>query len=103
MSLLQGNFYKIDRRPSFASFGYQPTLSGNSSILPTDPYIPVAGFRKAASRPWFDSAPETLGALTNLFQYCFKSSHFFRARIGKNLSNFGGVFAKNRRDQFFAF
>jgi hypothetical protein len=27
----------------------------------------------------------------------------FRARIGKDFSNFGGVFTKNRRDQFFAF
>src|SRR6266850_1933611 len=56
-----------------------------------------------ASIPWFDSAPEAFGTLTNLFQYCFKGSQFFRARIGKDFSNFGSVFAKNRRDQFFAF
>ncbi len=51
----------------------------------------------------FDSGPEPLGALTNLLQYCFKISQFFRARIGKDPFNLGGVFAKNRRDQFFAF
>src|SRR6266478_5763389 len=58
---------------------------------------------KLASRSSFDSDPQVLGALPNLFQYCFKSSQFLRARIGKDFSNFGCVFAKNRRDQFFAF
>src|SRR6266478_5941609 len=48
---------------------------------------------KVGSRPWFDSALQAL----------FKSSQLFRARIGKDFSDFGGVFAKNRRDQFFAF
>src|SRR6266852_45306 len=52
---------------------------------------------------WVDSGPQTLGALANLFQCRFKSSQFFRARIGKDFPNFGCVFAKNRRDQFFAF
>src|SRR6266436_4406380 len=52
---------------------------------------------------WIDSGPQTLGALPNLFQCRFKSSQLFRARIGKDLPNFGCVFAKNRRDQFFAF
>src|SRR5713226_80724 len=52
---------------------------------------------------WIDSGPQTLGALANLFQCRFKSSQFFRARIGKEFPNFGCVFAKNRRDQFFAF
>src|SRR5882762_7078740 len=51
----------------------------------------------------FDSGPEPLGALTNLLQYCFKISQFFRARIGKDPFNLGSVFAKNRCDQFFAF
>ena len=58
---------------------------------------------KVGSRPCFDSAPEAPGALANLFQCRFKSSQLFRVRIGKDLSNFGGVFAKNRRDQFFTF
>jgi len=58
---------------------------------------------KVGSRSWFDSAPEALGALANLFQCRFKSSQLFRARIGKDFPNFGGVFAKNRRDQSFAF
>src|SRR5258708_4476278 len=52
---------------------------------------------------WIDSGRQTLGALPDLFQCRFKSSQLFRARIGKDFSNFGGVFAKNRRDQFFAF
>src|SRR6266852_2412367 len=52
---------------------------------------------------WVDSGPQTLGALANLFQCRFKSSQFFRARIGKDFPNFGCVFAKNRLDQFFAF
>src|SRR5216684_5264135 len=52
---------------------------------------------------WIDPGPQTLSALPNLFQCRFKSSQLFRARIGKDFSNFGGVFAKNRRDQFFAF
>ena len=52
---------------------------------------------------WTDSRPQTLGALTNLFQCRFKSSQLFRARIGKDFPNFGCVFAKNRRDQLFAF
>src|SRR5258708_26761922 len=52
---------------------------------------------------WIDSGPQTLGALPNLLQCRFKSSQLFRARIGKDFSDFGGVFAKNRRDQFFAF
>src|SRR5215472_17997342 len=55
------------------------------------------------SRPWFASAPEALGALPNLFQYGFKSSQLFQARIGKDLLNFGGMFPKDRRDQSFAF
>src|SRR6266404_4168528 len=58
---------------------------------------------KVGSRPWFDSALQALGALPNLLQCRFKSSQLFRARIGKDFSNFGGVFAKNRRDQFFTF
>src|SRR5712691_9338669 len=58
---------------------------------------------KVGSRPWFDSAPEALGALANLFQCRFKSSQLFRARIGKDPFNFGGVFPKDRRDQSFAF
>src|SRR5229473_5318930 len=52
---------------------------------------------------WIDSCPQTLGALPNLFQCRFKSSQLFRARIGKDFPDFGCVFAKNRRDQFFAF
>src|ERR1700694_4035927 len=52
---------------------------------------------------WVDSGPQILGTLANLFQCRFKSSQFFRARIGKDFPNFGCVFAKNRRDQFFAF
>src|SRR5260370_6513240 len=52
---------------------------------------------------WIDSGPQTLGALPNLFQCRFKSSQLFRARIGKDFPNFGCVFAKNRRDQIFAF
>src|SRR5882672_1916317 len=59
--------------------------------------------RKLALRPWLDSGLEALGALSNLFQCRFKSSQLFRARIGKDSPNFGCVFAKNRRDQFFAF
>jgi len=54
-------------------------------------------------KTWFDSVPETLGALPNLFQCRFKSSQLFRARIRKDFPDFGSVFAKNRRDQFFAF
>ncbi len=65
--------------------------------------IYVAGFRTAASRPWFHSGPEACGAFTNLFQYRFKISHFFLARISKDFSNFGTVLAKNRRNQSFAF
>jgi hypothetical protein len=65
------------------------------------PYI--AGPRKAASRPWFNSAPQALGTPTNLFQYCFQTSQFFRARVGKDFSNFGSVSAKKWHDQFFAF
>lgn len=65
--------------------------------------IYVAGFRKAASRPWFHSGPEACGPFTNLFEYRFKISHFFLARIGEDFSNFGIVLAKNRRNQFFAF
>src|ERR1700675_1423313 len=42
--------------------------------------------------------PPALGALANLFQYCFKASQFFRTRVGKNFSNFGSMFAKNRGD-----
>src|SRR6266852_3191030 len=52
---------------------------------------------------WVDSCPQALGALPNLFQCRFKSSQLFRARIGKDFPNFGSVFPKNRRDQFFAF
>src|SRR6266478_122897 len=59
--------------------------------------------RKLASRPWFDSGPQTLGALPNLFQYRFKSAQLFRARIGKDFPDFCCVFAKNWRDQFLAF
>src|SRR6202158_5355763 len=55
-----------------------------------------------SSRPSFDSGPEPLGALTDLFQYCFKTSHFFRTHIGKHFSNFGSVLPKNRPNQFFA-
>src|SRR6266481_7502020 len=58
---------------------------------------------KLASRSSFDSNPQAPGALPNLFQCRFKSSQLFRVRIGKDLSNFGGVFAKDRRDQFFTF
>src|SRR5260370_24249663 len=58
---------------------------------------------KVGSRSWFDSAPEAPGALANLFQCRFKSSQLFRARIGKDPFNFGGVFPKDRRDQSFAF
>src|SRR5712664_1739147 len=47
--------------------------------------------------------PQTLGALANLFQCRFKSLQLFRARIGKDFPDFGCVFAKNRRDQCFAF
>src|SRR6266481_8343431 len=52
---------------------------------------------------WIDSGPQTLGTLPNLLQCRFKSSQLFRARCGKDFPDFGGVFAKNRRDQFFAF
>src|ERR1700731_1148842 len=52
---------------------------------------------------WIAPGPQTFGALANLFQCRFKSSQLFRARIGKDSPDFGGVFAKNRRDQFFAF
>jgi hypothetical protein len=52
---------------------------------------------------WIDSGPQALGALPNLLQCRFKSSQFFRARFGEDFPDFGGVFAKNRRDQFFAF
>src|ERR1700682_6025026 len=52
---------------------------------------------------WIDPGPQTFGALANLFQCRFKSSQLFRARIGKDFPDFGGVFAKNRRDQVFAF
>src|ERR1700730_19392872 len=50
-----------------------------------------------------DSAPQTLGALPNLFQCRCKSSQLFQARIGKDFPDFGCVFAENRCDQFFAF
>src|SRR5882757_10668815 len=56
-----------------------------------------------ASRSSFDSNPQALGALPDLLQCHFKSSQLFRARIGKDFSNFGCVFAKNRRDQSFPF
>ena len=56
-----------------------------------------------ASRSSFDSNPQALGALPDLLQCHFKSSQLFRARIGKDFPNFGCVFAKNRRDQSFAF
>src|SRR6266404_5366879 len=59
--------------------------------------------RKLALRPWFDSGLEALGALSNLFQCRFKSSQLFRARIGKDSPNFGGVFPKNRSNQSSAF
>src|SRR6266403_2750367 len=59
--------------------------------------------RKLALRPWFDSSLEALGALSNLFQCRFKSSQLFRARIGKDSPNFGGVFPKNRSNQSSAF
>src|SRR5437667_7989713 len=49
------------------------------------------------------SCPEPLGALTNLFQYRFQTSHFFWARIGKHFSNLDSVSAKHRRNQSFAF
>src|SRR5439155_25381575 len=61
------------------------------------PYVIVG------SNAWFDSGPQTLGALANLFQCRFKSSQLIRARIGKDFPDFGRVFAKNRRDQCFAF
>src|ERR1700688_4632513 len=72
-------------------------------MSPTISLYYVAGFRKAASRPWFHSGPEALGALAYFFQYRFKTSQFFRARIGEDLLNFGGVFPKDRCDQSFAF
>ena len=50
-----------------------------------------------------DFAPQTLGALPNLFQCRFKSSQLFQTRIGKDFPDFGCVFAEDRRDQFFAF
>src|SRR6267378_3689124 len=56
-----------------------------------------------ASRSSFDSNPQALGTLPDLLQCHFKSSQLFRARIGKDFPNFGCVFAKNRRDQSFAF
>src|SRR6266853_3590555 len=59
--------------------------------------------RPLCQRCCTDAGPQTLGALPNLLQCRFKSSQLFRTRIGKNFSNFGGVFAKNRRNQFFAF
>src|SRR5258707_1270198 len=52
---------------------------------------------------WFDCGPQTLGALADLFQRRFKSTQLFRARIGKDFFNLGGMFAKDRRDQLFAF
>src|SRR5580704_15039665 len=52
---------------------------------------------------WIDPGPQTLGTLANFSQCRFKSSQLFRARIGKDFPDFGCVFAKNRRDQFFAF
>ncbi len=58
---------------------------------------------KVGLGPWFDPAPEALGALANLLQCRFKSSQLFRARIGKDFPDFGCVFAKNRRDQSLAF
>jgi hypothetical protein len=58
---------------------------------------------KVGSRPWFDSAPKALGALANLFQCRFKSSQLFRARIGKDLSNFDGMFPKDWLDQSLPF
>src|ERR1700756_2947792 len=54
-------------------------------------------------RFWVDSGSQALGALANLFQSSFKSAQLLRARIGKDVCNFGGVFAKNRSDQVFAF
>src|SRR6266851_6618965 len=59
--------------------------------------------RPLCQRCCIDAGPQTLGALPNLLQCRFKSSQLFRTRIGKDFSNFGGVFAKNRRNQFFAF
>src|SRR5882762_4351238 len=75
-------------------------MTGAAPSLAVEVYEWAEAFR--ASRLWFDSAPEALGALANLFQYCFKTSQFFGARIGKDFPNFGSMFAKNRRDQFFA-
>src|SRR6267142_6889557 len=60
-------------------------------------------YAKVGLRPWIDSGPEVVGAVPNLFQYCFQGSQFFRALIGKDFPDFGCVLAKNRRDQFFAF
>src|SRR6266481_1660654 len=56
-----------------------------------------------ASRSSFDSNPQAFGALPDLLQCHFKSSQLFRVRIGKDFPNLGCVFAKNRRDQSFAF
>src|SRR5229473_8420280 len=58
---------------------------------------------KLASRSSFDSGPQALGALPNLFQYRFKSPQFLRARIGKDFCNLGRVLPKNRSNQSFAF
>jgi len=52
---------------------------------------------------WIDSGRQALGAFPDPFQRRFKISQLFWARIGKHFPNFGGVFAKNRRDQFSAF
>ena len=56
-----------------------------------------------ASTLWIDSSPQVLGALANLFHYRFKNVQLCRARISKDFPNSGCVFAKNRRDQSFAF
>jgi hypothetical protein len=50
-----------------------------------------------------DSGPQILGALAKLLEYRLKGAQLFRARIGKDFPKFDCVFAKNRRDQSFAF
>jgi len=69
---------------------------------------PVAGSEMAAANCRSQSAfmslflSEPLGALANFLQYHFKTSHFFRRRIAKHVSNFRGMFPKHRRDQLLA-
>jgi len=67
------------------------------SICCPRPGIPSRGSSGVSS-----ACPQALGALPNLLQCRFKSSQLFRARIGEDFPDFGGVFTKNRRDQSFA-